>query len=601
MPISLRSLLGLALIALVLAGCAGGPVGSGTQRSSPGPSASALLDKAQDQSPAQAAQSRLQAADILARQGNDEQALNVARDIDTSRLNRGARIDWALLVSDLSLRKKGGRSALAATQILSDIDNLPRDAQQTLRHRRGLALTLLGNSRAAATTLIDLQRDGAPFELNDDIWKPLSRLSVNALDDMADNADSLTQGWVALARSYRQSGGNISRLTDSLSDWRERYSSHPAARRLPGNLSALRELRGREVTRVAVFLPESGPLTNVANAIKTGIQARNRAALNQGERTPQLTYYDSSAGNLEALYAQATMGGAQVVLGPLDKELVSRLEQRDAVPLPTLALNYGKHPRNLADNLYQYGLSAEDEARQIATRARMDGHSKAAALVPDNEWGARVLDAFKQSWESHQGKLESVVHYAPKGPVSDAVKRLLNAGKNGAHNEDIDMLFLLALPRYARQVPPMMEYYYAGDLPIYATSQVYSGQPQPRADHDLNDVMFVDIPWLIPDAAMGGEKALPFYATYRNLDARSNPNILKLNAMGVDAYELARRLPLIQALPSMEVFGATGTLKARDDGRIKRDLPWAQFQAGVPAPLLKGLSVPDIGDVTLAP
>ncbi|MDV6318919.1 penicillin-binding protein activator [Chromohalobacter sp. HP20-39] len=601
MPISLRSLLGLALLVSVLAGCAGGPVSSGTQRPAQGPSASALLDKASDQSATQAAQSRLQAAHILSRQGNDEQALDVARQIDTSRLSREARIDWALLTSDLSLRKKDGRSALAATQTLDDIGDIPRDAQQTLRHRRGLALTLVGNSRAAATTLIDLQRDGAPFELNDDIWTPLSRLSVNALDDMTDDADSLTRGWVELARLYRQSGGNISRLTDSLGEWRARYSNHPAARQLPGNLSALRELRGREVKRIAIFLPESGPLTNVAKAIKNGIQARNSAALNQGERTPQLTYYDSSAGNLEALYAQATMDGAQVVLGPLDKKLVSRLEQRDEVPLPTLALNYGKHPRNLATNLFQYGLSAEDEARQIATRARMDGHTEAAALVPDNEWGARVLQAFEKNWKDHQGKLESVVHYDPKGPVSDAVKRLLDAGKNGAHNEAIDMLFLLALPRYARQVPPMLEYYYAGDLPIYATSQVYSGQPQPRTDHDLNDVMFVDIPWLIPDASMGGEKALPFYATYRKLDARSNPNILKLNAMGVDAYELARRLPLIQALPSMEVFGATGTLQTRDDGRIKRDLPWAQFQAGIPAPLLRSVSVPDIGDVTLDP
>ena len=594
MLISLRSLLGLALIASVLAGCAGGPGTSETQRPSQGPGASELLRQAQQQSGTQAAQSRLQAAAILSRQGNDEQALGVARDIDTSQLNRGALIDWALLVSELALRKEDGRGALAATRTLDDVDDIPRDAQQTLRHRKGLALTLVGDSRAAAETLIALQRDDAPFDLNDDIWKPLSRLSERVLDDMDTSADPLTEGWVDLARLYRQSGGNVSRLSESLQDWRARYADHPAARRLPSNLSALRELRGREVKRIAIFLPQSGPLANVAKALKTGIQARHMAALNQGEQTPQLTYYDSSENDLESLYAQATMDGAQVVLGPLDKDLVSQLEQRDEVALPTLALNYGEHPRNRADKLFQYGLSAEDEARQIAERAYMDGHRDAAALVPDNEWGARVLRAFREDWEAQQGELDAVVHYAPKGSVSDATKRLLDSG-----GDDIDMLFLLALPSYARQVPPMLKYYYAGDLPVYATSQVYGGRPQPRADHDLNGVMFVDIPWLIPDASVGGEEALPFYAAYRELDARDDPSLLKLNAMGVDAYELARRLPLMQALHSLEVFGATGTLQARDDGRIQRTLPWAQFQSGIPAPLLNTGSGLEIGNVQL--
>lgn len=599
MPISLRSLLGLALIASVLAGCAGGPGTSGAQRSWQGPSADELLHQAQQQSGPQAAQSRLQAATILARQGDDEQALDVARDIATTKLKRGARIDWALLVSELALRAQDGRAALAATRLLDQAGDLPRDARQTLRYRKGLALTLTGDSRAAAETLIALQRDNASVTLNDDIWTPLSRLSERVLDDMQTSGDALTQGWVDLARLYRQSGGNVARLSVSLQDWRNRYADHPAARRLPSKLSALRELRGREVERIAIFLPRSGPLTNVAKALEAGIQARHMAALNQGEQTPQLTYYDSSTNDLESLYAQAAMDGAQVVIGPLSKTLVSQLEQRQAVPLPTLALNYGEHPRNLADDLFQYGLSAEDEARQIAERAYMDGHRDAAALVPDNPWGTRVLQAFQRHWTSQQGELDAVVHYAPQGPVSEATKRLLKAGKDGGPGDDIDMLFLLALPSYARQVPPMLEYYYAGDIPIYATSQVYSGQPQPRADHDLNGVMFVDIPWLIPNAAVGGEEALPFYTTYRELDARNDPSLLKLNAMGVDAYELARRLPLLKALPSLEVYGATGTLQARGDGRIRRDLPWAQFQSGVPAPLLNTVS--GLGDAALAP
>jgi len=68
-------------------------------------------------------------------------------------------------------------------------------------------------------------------------------------------------------------------------------------------------------------------------------------------------------------------------------------------------------------------------------------------------------------------------------------------------------------------------------------------------------------------------------------------------AMGVDAYELARRLPQLQAISGSELFGATGTLSAGKDGRIKRRLPWARFVNGVPQPVL----VPSLFDDARAP
>ena len=84
---------------------------------------------------------------------------------------------------------------------------------------------------------------------------------------------------------------------------------------------------------------------------------------------------------------------------------------------------------------------------------------------------------------------------------------------------------------------------------------------------------------------MGGAEALPFYDTYQELKAENKPAIFRLMAMGVDAYELARRMPQIQALPGSRMQGATGTLSAAGDGRIYRELPWAQFSSGVPAPV----------------
>ncbi|GHB31030.1 penicillin-binding protein activator [Salinicola rhizosphaerae] len=580
MGYALRRLLLPLMATLLLAGCAGQSFMPGTG----GQSAQELLNQANNQSGQQAAASRLQAADILARQGDTAQALQIAGQIDTSQLDATQQVKWALVLSDAGIAEKDGWSVIRATDILDTNAALSSDDGQTLRYRRGIALNMVGEPEASARLLIGLQQNNAPYDLNDDIWKPLSSLSPTALDSLAAADDSaIMQGWVDLARLYRASGGDIGNLFDRLDQWRSRYPDHPANRRLPSDLTALRQIEGNEIHQIAVFLPQSGPLSNIAAAIRNGLETRAEDAKSQGENTPSLTFVDSSNQDIDALYAQATMSGAQAVIGPLDKEKVSQLETRASVPLPTLALNYGEHARNSATNLYQYGLSAEDEARQAAHRAHLDGHRRAGIMVPDNDWGSRVLAAFRQRWESEGGQVASVESYNPSESVAPAVRNLLNSDPSS-----MDMLFLLALPSYARQVPPTLDFYYAADLPIYATSHLYAGTPEPRADHDLNDVQFVDIPWMIPDAAAGGVDALPFVSTYRRLVTQDDPGLLKLNAMGVDAYELARRLPLFQALPNTQIFGATGTLSARDDGRIQRTLPWAVFESGTPQPLLSG-------------
>ncbi|QJQ96415.1 MULTISPECIES: penicillin-binding protein activator [Halomonadaceae] len=579
-----RSLLLAALLALFVAGCAAPPAMVDRLADT---EPEELLAQAQEQPPEQAASSRLEAAAILARQGDESQALEVASQLDDSLLSGEERVRWALLFSRLAFEQEDATSVLEATQVLDEGIQIGRDDHNTLRYRKGLALGMVGEYQAAAAALLGVQADTERNDLNDDIWRLMSRLPPQALDELAREADLVTAGWIELVELQRQSGGDIERFLTLYANWRDRNGNHPAARRPPSEFAALRDLRGQEVRRMAILLPESGPLANVASEIRRGIQARHMEAGNGGQSTPQMVFIDASRGDLQSLYAEASMAGAQVVIGPLDKDQVTELENRDSVPIPTLALNYGYGERNHARDLFQYGLSAEDEARQVARRAYLDGHRRSAVLVPDNEWGNRVGEAFRREWQRQGGDISSSVRYNPQGAVASAVRPLLNVSGNRARLSDVDMLFLLALPSYARQVPPTLDYYYAGDLPIYATSHLFEGRPQPRVDHDLNDVMFVDIPWVIPNAAVGGENALPFFDSYMELSDIEEPALFKLTAMGVDAYELGRRLPQFRAIAGSEVHGATGTLRVANDGRVERELPWAQFTNGTPQPPLR--------------
>lgn len=494
---SLRGFLAAALVALLVAGCA--TQQPGVVDRAPDEDPGQLLSQADQQAPEQAAKTRLEAANIMARQGQRDNAFDTADAIDESLLSETDRVRWALLFSELARALDEPRAVLRATQVLDDELPMQANQQQTLTERQNWAREALDEPSAVSV--------------------------------------------------------------------------------------ALPELEGQEVRRIVVALPESGPLSSVANTIATAMRQHHDV---QGG-SAELSFLDASRYSLNELYDRAQQMNAQLMIGPLDKDQVTELEQRDSVPLPTLALNYGNSDSNQAQRLFQYGLSAEDEARQAARRAWQDGHRQMSMMVPDNGWGRRVGEAFWNEWHSQGGEITNAVRYNPESSVSNAVQTALNVSGERARLGNIDALFLLALPEYARQVPPTMDYYYAPDLPIYATSHLHEGRQQARLDQDLNDVMFMDIPWQIPNAAVGGEEALPFAATYQRLRDESDASMFRLMAMGVDAYELAIRFSNLDDLDGLS--GSTGRLYLREDGRIYRELPWARFQNGVPTPILGSIRV----------
>lgn len=575
MTTTTRGFIGAMLTALFISGCGIAP--SMTERL-PDQDPDQLLSLAEQQEPGQAARSRLDAADILARQQRRPQALDVVRNIDDAQLSQADRLRWALLLSDLGETQGDPNAVIRAGQLLGTAKP-PQEQANILLERLGRALATTGRPLESTAAFLRLQQATEREDLNDVIWEQLVQLSPGDLDRLSGDRSNLTQGWLELVATYRGGGNNLDQLMANINGWRDSRGNHPAARKLPSEIVALRDLDIETITHIAVFLPESGPLAKVGEALKRGIQTQHDQRINSGQGAPSLSFYDASGSSLDSLYQQAAAGGAQVVLGPLSKNQVSALEQRDSVPLPTLALNYGKNQRNLAKGLYQFGLSAEDEARQAARRGREDGHSNAALLIPANGWGNRVGEAFTSNWEEAGGEIARVIDYNPKGSATESTRR-------AASSPQPDMLFLLALPDYARQVPPTLNYYNASDLPVYATSHLHEGMAQSRLDKDLNGIMFVDIPWQIPEAATGGVDSLPFADSYRQLSDGSDPALLRLLAMGVDAYELGSNLPYFQAIPGSQLQGATGSLSANPDGRIQRQLPWARFENGLPRPII---------------
>ncbi len=292
--------------------------------------------------------------------------------------------------------------------------------------------------------------------------------------------------------------------------------------------------------------------------------------------------------------------GADLVIGPLDKDKVSQLNEESLLPIPVLTLNYtdsalDEERPEAPEGLYQFGLASEDEARQVARRAYQEGHRNAMILSPDRNWSARSAQAFTREWRELGGEVSIDSQFPGSGDYSRIIQQALLIDQSQSRRQeltrllgsalefeprrrkDLDMIFLMADPEQGRQVRPTLAFHYAGDLPVYATSHIYTGEQDTKSNRDLNGVRFNTLPWLL-NGEFEEKDTLAEHSREAAIYSR-------LHALGVDAYRLYPRLPQLQQIENARLYGATGALRMRAGGRIERELVWAQFQGGEARPM----------------
>lgn len=334
---------------------------------------------------------------------------------------------------------------------------------------------------------------------------------------------------------------------------------------------------------VALLLPLQGGYSSAGRAVRDGfLTAYNSAS--GASRPAHINIIDiNSAGGVTAAYQQAVSQGANFVIGPLTKSDVQILASIANTPVPILALNYLDSSQNASVNLYQFGLSPMDEARQAAALAKQKGGQSALIIAPTGNWGPGVAQAFQNQWQALGGTISDRLFFSGSAQaVSQQLRNFLRFNQTdkkapSTRRQDFDVIFLAASPSNARQIMPLLKYYGVSNVPVYATSLVYSGTPQPGLDNDLNGVVFCDVPW-----ALGNRGPYPdLYqriALFWPLDFQRNE---RLYALGVDAYYLSSHISELTA-SQKNWQGATGLLYINDQHRVVRELTCAQFHNGAP-------------------
>ncbi|MBB2495532.1 penicillin-binding protein activator [Aquipseudomonas ullengensis] len=581
-------------LAGLLAACASSPSSTlGELPRTPQASIEQLLQQAAASPAEEAASLRLSAADLAYQQQDLGRATRILEDVPLEGLKPAQQVFASTLSAELAMARNKPKSALSALQhpSLERLGELPVEQQARTQLVRARALEADGQTLAAARERVyiaPLLSGNAASANHEAIWALVASLPQSQLQS---SGDSDLDGWLSLALATKSAGTPDQQLA-AIDAWKVQHPQHPAAEQLPQQLSKLKELAGQPLQKIALLLPEQGQLAAVARALRDGFMAAHYQAQQAGQNPPQVQFYDSSRlSSLDDFYRQAQADGVQLVIGPLEKPLVKQLSERPQLPLTTLALNYSDAGRESPAQLFQFGLAAEDEAREVARRAWADGMRRAVALVPRGEWGDRVLAAFQQSWQNAGGSLIAAEHVDQPVELAQQIadlfqlresesraKRLQStlgtavAGQP-ARRQDIDFIFLAATPQQAQQIKPTLAFQYAGDVPVYATSHLYTGGTNPAQYMDLEGIRFCETPWLL-------DANDPLRQQVDSQWPQAAGSLGRLYAMGVDAYRLAPRLSQLKALPDSRVEGLSGNLSLNPAQRIERQLPWAEFRNG---------------------
>lgn len=590
----LRLLTALCLAAL-LAACASSPSSSlGELPRTPDASIEQLLEQAAtSKSPEDAALLRLSAADLAYKQKDYPRAARILEQVPLDPLKPAQQVFASTLSAELAMSRNQPKAALTALAhpSLQRLGEMPAELQVRTYSVHAAALEADGQTMAAAqqrVQLAPLLSGQAASANNDAIWALVAALPAEQLQSTGN--DTLA-GWTSLALAVK-SAGTLEQQQAAIDAWRNQHPEHPAAKQLPTALTKLKELASQPLTKIALLLPQEGSLAGVARALRDGFMAAHFQAQQAGQQAPAIQVYDSSRiSSLDDFYRQAQADGVQLVVGPLEKPLVKKLAAYPQLPLPTLALNYAEAGQSAPPQLFQFGLAAEDEAREVSRRARADGLVRAVALVPSGEWGDRVLAAFRKDWESNGGTLLAAERIAQPVALAQQIAELFqlrqsegrakslqstvggNIAAQPSRRQDIDFIFLAATPQQAQQIKPTLNFQYAGDVPVYATSNLYSASGDVNQYNDMTGIRFCETPWLLDSSNSLRQQVVQQWP-------QAAGSLGRLYAMGVDAYSLAPRLGQLKALPDNRVQGLSGSLSMNPSQRIERQLPWAEFVGG---------------------
>jgi uncharacterized protein len=491
----------------------------------------------------------------------------------------------ALVAAEIALAENDGARALHELDSIS-VPTAPELAQNYW-WIRGKSAFLTGHPVEGARAFVERERWlSDPAALRASRQELFERIRGAAEHGVSltppPNTDPIVAGWLQLGPIAVEMERNSPQAAAALANWRRQFPQHPAS----DSVLALAQTQitgaAQYPDQIALLLPLSGSAESVGVAVRDGFIA---AYLEQDPAArPHLKIYDAAAAPIGSVYEHAIQEGAGFIVGPLTKEQVAAIAPL-AGRTPILALNFLSESISTPRNFYQFALLPEDEARIVARRLVADGNRNGVAIVAEGERGNRVAAAFSDELSRQGGSLlDSQRFAAGQNDFSEVIRTVMQIhavkGEPATHRSDASFIFVVAgTAATARLIIPQLKFHYSGDVPVYSTSDSF--EPSSTANSDLDGMFFPDMPWMISADPVTSQIRDGVRSAWPARTARFD----RLYAYGFDAYRLVPGLRSKSPADASPISGLTGKLHLDAQGRIRRDLDWAQIRNGVPVEL----------------
>ena len=553
--------------------------------------------------------SLIQAAEVLQSEGQCTKSVKMLKVLQPELKDNRHRIHGNLLLAEcyLILSDDAFDSVAVILENLTDVYGYQAriaalQAQLMINKKQWLE---------AAIALQDTNIDER--EKTQNTWEWIKKLDLSDLEK-ATLSETVLQPWLQLAIIIKRFALKPELFNQQLINWQNRHLGHSLVANLPEELKKSLQQTPIQAKRIAVLLPLTGRLADQGLAIKQGILAgylddlpNTKFTINNAQKYREIRFFDSALKTAQQL--NELVADFDVVVGPLVKDRIIKLTAVLPSDKILLALNRVElqaktttigqveqivEPNLTASEHYYFSLAPEDEAQQLALYIHQKQLVRPIVFAADTPTTQRMAEAFIAKWKETPHAIQpELTIFTDSKDMRTQVSQMLDVAQSKQrvkqietlsdvevfsverNRRDIDAIVMFANPEQAKLLNPIIEAslspFARRSLSVFASSRSYSLDLNSNNLRDLRNLTFTDMPWMLPEHRW---QNLAKQST--QLWPQKQDTLLRLFAMGFDAYNLLPNLRQLKALPQLASHGLTGEINVDHQGVLYRRLLWAQ-------------------------
>ncbi|NOH83534.1 YraN family protein [Vibrio sp. 03-59-1] len=525
---------------------------------------------------------------------NSEQASHLVKRLAKQNLSQVQQAEWQLSRSTL-LRDNAQPTQAYALLNFQEWWQLPDEQWKDYHQLRAELLEEMAQYFEASRELVlasELMPQEQQAAIADQVWRNLNQYSQYEITSLiAEPNEFVFDGWLQLAIYMKTLNENIPQLKNTLEHWLAENSDHPSAIYTPQAIQEILELEIVQPVSTALLLPLSGKYAKQAQLVRDGFIM---AMMEDSNRDPNatLTVLDTNTQTAQEIKATLVNNNVDFIVGPLIKSNIERLQEAQShvdKPIPALALNIPSQIENGTDICY-LTLSPEQEVAQAAKHLFTQGYQYPLILAPKGKLGNRVLNAFETEWKKYSKNKVAVSFFGDKRQLQRNINSVfglqesqqriaqmdallnLDMETQARSRRDIDSVYIVAKGSELTLIKPFIEVAVNPDTKqpkLFSNSSSHSGKKQYE---DLTGVIYSDIPMLISDDSKLEAQLDTLWPKHLNPEKR-------LQALGMDAYQLMGELPQMKVVDNYSIQGKTGVLSINEQCVVQSEISWAEHGA----------------------